>query len=104
MSFRVRLHPAVADDLVAIAEMITRYAGPEAAERRLQDIEAAVMRLSEVPLKGSLRTEIAPGLRAVPAGRKAVIAFTVDEERREVLVHVIGYAGSDWIGQTVRRR
>ncbi|PLL14767.1 type II toxin-antitoxin system RelE/ParE family toxin [Tabrizicola sp. TH137] len=104
MSFRVRLYPAVADDLVAIAEMITRYAGPEAAERRLQEIEAAVMRLSEVPLKGSLRTEIAPGLRAVPAGRKAVIAFTVDEERREVLVHLIGYAGSDWIGQSTLRR
>ena len=38
MSFRVRLHPAVADDLAAIAGMIARYAGPEAAERRLQDL------------------------------------------------------------------
>ncbi|MBD1206017.1 MAG: type II toxin-antitoxin system RelE/ParE family toxin [Rhodobacteraceae bacterium] len=104
MSFRVRLHPAVADDLTAIAEMIARYAGPEAAERKLREIEAAVMRLAETPLKGSLRSEIAAGLRAVPAGRKAVIAFTVDEERREVLVHVIGYAGSDWIIESTRRR
>lgn len=104
MSFRVRLHPAVADDLAAIAGMITRYAGPEAAERRLQEIEAAVMRLSEMPLKGSLRPEIAPGLRAVPAGRKAVIAFSVDEARREVLAHLIGYAGSDWTAQSARRR
>ena len=104
MSYRVRLHPAVADDLTAIVEMIARYAGPQAAERRLHEIEAAVMRLAETPLKGSLRLDIAAGLRAVPAMRKAVVAFTVDEERREVLVHVIGYAGSDWITESARRR
>ena len=104
MSYRVRLHPAVADDLTAIVEMIARYAGPEAAERRLHEIEAAVMRLAETPLKGSLRLDIAAGLRAVPAMRKAVVAFTVDEERREVLVHVIGYARSDWITESARRR
>lgn len=36
--------------------------------------------------KGSLRNEIAPGLRAIPAGLKAVIAFAVDDDGPEHLV------------------
>ena len=105
MTYRIRFHPAVTDDLTSIAELIANSAGPEAAERRLSEIEAVISSLAETPFKGSIRSEIAPGLRAIPAGRKAMIAFTVNEEDREVLVHVISYAGSDWIARsTVRRR
>lgn len=103
MTYRIRFHPAVADDLASIGELIANYAGPEAAERRLSEIEAVVSSLAETPFKGSVRSEIAPGLRAIPAGRKAVIAFTVNEAAREVLVHVISYAGSDWIARSTVR-
>ena len=105
MTYRIRFHPAVTDDLTSIAELIANYAGPEAAEWRLSEIEAVISSLAETPFKGSVRSEIAPGLRAIPAGRKVVIVFAVNEEVREVLVHVISYAGSDWIARsTVRRR
>lgn len=103
MTYRIRLHPAVAEDLAAIAEMVAGYAGAQAAERRLQEIEAVVSSLAQTPLRGSLRDEIAPGLRAIPAGRKAVIAFSVDQARREVFVHVIGFAGSDWMARRADR-
>jgi plasmid stabilization system protein ParE len=104
MTHRIRFHPAVADDLASIAELIAKFAGPEAAERRLSEIEAVISSLADTPLKGSVRSEIAQGLRAIPAGRKAVIAFTVNEAEREVLVHVISYAGSDWIVRSTARR
>ena len=39
MTHRIRLHPDVAGDLAAIADMITAYAGPQAALRRLTEIE-----------------------------------------------------------------
>ena len=103
MTYRIRFHPAVADDLASIVELIADFAGPQAAERRLSEIEAVISSLADTPLKGSVRSEIAPGLRAIPAGRKAVIAFTVNEAEREVLVHVIGYAGSDWIARSTAR-
>ena len=48
------------------------------------------------PHKGSLRNEIAAGLSAIPAGRKAVIAFVVDDEAREVLIYAVSYGGADW--------
>ena len=62
------------------------YSGPEAAARKLAEIEAAIALLKVTPHQGSLREEIAPGLRAIPAGRKTVVAFVVDDDAAEVLV------------------
>jgi hypothetical protein len=59
--------------------------------------------LALTPHKGSIRDGIAPGLRAIPAAGRGVVAFTVDDAARCVLVKVVGYAGSDWIGQAARR-
>lgn len=101
MNYRIRFHPLVARDLDAIAQWILDYAGPEVVARKLAEIEAAVATLKATPHKGSLRSEIAPGLRAIPAGRKAVIAFAVDDDVTEVLIYVVTYGGADW---TVRSR
>lgn len=98
MSDRLRFHPAVADDLDEMARWLIDYAGPDAAARKLDEIEATIARLGEIPT-GSLRDDIAPGLRAIPAGRKAVIAFTVDDAASEVFIHAVTYAGADWIGR-----
>ena len=103
MSYRIRFHPAVADDLDAITHWLIDYAGPQSAARRLDEIEATIASLADLPHKGSRRDEIAPGLRAIPAGRKAVVAFTVDDATRTVFVHVVGYAGSNWSQRTSSR-
>ncbi len=103
MNYRIRFHPAVADDLEAIMRWLIGYAGPEAATRRLQEIDAAIASLAHLPHQGSRRDEIAPGLRAIPAGRKAVIAFTVDDAAREAYIHAVSYAGSDWMTRSRAR-
>lgn len=95
MSYRIRLHPLVARDLDAIAHLILDYPGPDAAARKLAEIEAAIATLEATPHKCSLRSEIAPGLRAIPAGRKAVIAFAVDDDVAEVLIYAVTYGGAD---------
>lgn len=96
MNYRIRFHPLVARDLDAIAQWPLNYAGPDSADRKLAEIEAAIATLKATPHKGSLRDEIAPGLRAIPAGRKAVIAFMVDDGASEVLVYAVTYGGADW--------
>ncbi|MGX0879860.1 toxin ParE1/3/4 [Roseovarius sp. MBR-154] len=96
MNYRIRFHPLVARDLDAIAQWILDYAGPDAAARKLAEIEAAITMLKATPHKGSLRDEISPGLRAIPAGRKAVVAFVVDDDAAEVLVYAVTYGGADW--------
>ena len=104
MSYRIRFHPAVSSYLDAITEWLIGHAGPTAAVRRLAEIEAAVDSLARLPHKGTIRNEIAPGLRVIPAGRKAVIAFAVDDAAREVLIHAITYAGADWMSRSKLRR
>ncbi len=103
MIYRIRFHPLVARDLDAIAHWIIDYVGHEAAARKLAEIEAAIATLKATPHKGSRRHEIAPGLRAVPAGRKAVIAFVVDDDAGEVLIFAVTYGGADWIGWSSAR-
>lgn len=103
MSYRIRFHPAVADELDAIISWLIDYAGPQSATRRLDEIEATIARLADLPHKGSRRGEIAPGLRAIPAGRKAVISFTVDDDAHEVHIHAVTYAGADWITRSISR-
>lgn len=103
MTYRIRFHPLVARDLDAIAQWILDYAGPDIAARKLAEIEAAIATLRDRPHKGSLRTEIARGLRAIPAGRKAVIAFVVDDAAAEVLIYAVTYGGADWAARSSER-
>lgn len=103
MIYLIRFHPLVARDLDAIVHWIIDYAGSEAAARKLAEIEAAIATLRTTPHRGSLRDEIAPGLRAIPAGRKAVIAFVVDDDEREVLIYAVTYGGADWVGRSRAR-
>ena len=81
--------------------MLASYAGRTVAQTRMAEIEAALASLRELPHKGTLRHEIAPNLRAIPAAEKAVIAFTV--EGGTIFVHAITYGGTNWQGR-VRRR
>lgn len=62
----------------------------------MTDLRDAARNLQQTPHRGSLRNEIAPGLRAIPAARRGVIVFSVDDATREVFVHIIAYGGADW--------
>ncbi|MFN3994599.1 MAG: type II toxin-antitoxin system RelE/ParE family toxin [Tabrizicola flagellatus] len=104
MTWRIRFHPRVARDLASIVQWILDYAGPDVAARKLAEIEATIATLKDTPHKGSLRDDIAPGLRAIPAGRKAVIAFVVDDAAAEVLIYAVTYGGADWAQRSMRRR
>ena len=104
MNYRIRYHPLVARDLDVIARWILDYAGPDAAVRKLLEIEAAIATLKATPHKGSLCDDIALGLRAIPAGRKAVIAFIVDDDAAEVLIYAVSYGGADWAVRSSARR
>lgn len=104
MRYRVRFHPAVSEDLRGIARSMLPHAGPAITTRIILELRDAARSLQETPHRGSLRHEILPGLRAIPAARRGVIAFTVDETTREVFVHIIAYGGADWASRVPDRR
>lgn len=104
MRYRVRFHPAVSDDLRGIARSMLPHAGPEITTRIILELRDAARALQDTPLRGSLRDEILPGLRAIPAARRGVVVFTVDDATREVFVHIIAYGGSDWMSRVPGRQ
>ena len=102
--YRLEYHPRAEQDLVDIHKFIEDYSGKITADRKLAEIEAATYRLADLPKIGSIRDDLRPGLRAIPAAEKAVICFTVDDETRTVFIICVGYAGSNWERQIKERK
>jgi toxin ParE1/3/4 len=103
VKYRILRHPSVARDLDAILRLIAEYSGVGVALAKLAEIEEGMRRLADTPHVGSIRDEIAPGLRAIPVARKGVIVFRVDEAEKVVYLLCVAYAGADWVGRTTRR-
>ena len=103
MTYRIRFHPSVADDREWIAGWISDYAGASSAAAKINEIEQTIRGLALTPHKGSRRDEIAPGLRAIPAGRKGVVVFAADDDVREVLIYAVSYGGADWVRRSKAR-
>lgn len=74
MTYRIRLHAGARADLEATLTWVSRFAG-RAALRRIGEIEAAIGRLAVLPHRGTRRDEVLRGMRAVPVGARAVVAF-----------------------------
>ena len=64
------------------------------AVRRIRSINADVRSLGQAPYQGTLRPELAPGLRQVTKNR-AIFYFEIDEERAEVRVLAAFFGGQD---------
>ena len=99
MTYRILFHPEVESDLGIIAKVISEYSGFEVAKQKLIDIEQAVSTLQETPHKGSIRDDLPGAVRAIPAGRRGVVVFEVDDENRSVYIFAITYGGADWISK-----
>lgn len=99
MTYKIRFHPSVAGDLQVIAEIIADYSGLSVAKNKLKDIQRAVFSLAVTPKKGSIRSELGVSVRAIPAGRKGVVVFEVDDITTTVFVLAITYGGADWISK-----
>lgn len=104
MKYRVRFHPSVSDDLRGIARSMLPHAGRAITTRIVSELREAARSLQETPHRGSLRHEIMPNLRVIPAARRGVVVFTVDDETREVFVHLIAYGGANWMSRAADRR
>lgn len=104
MAYKVIRHPLVKSDLFKITIFIGDYAGYDIAEEKVDEIEGSLLSLTDFPHIGTIRSEIYPGLRVIPASGKAVICFTVDDERKVVDVICITYGGADWQARILERR
>ncbi len=79
-------HPLVDSDLFDISMLIEQYAGQVVADRKLAEIERVTYNLRDFPHIGTIRDDLLPGLRAIPAAEKGVVCFTVDEATHTVFI------------------
>ena len=54
MTYRVRFHPLVEQDLEAIAQWIIEYAGSEVADGKIAEKEQEIASLARTPHRGSI--------------------------------------------------
>ncbi len=100
MTYRVRFHPSVADDLQIIAETIANHAGPSEATRKILEIQEAAMDLAHDPEKKSAQSETNASIRIAPTGREGAIVFEMDNNTEAVFILAISQGGTVWISRS----
>lgn len=103
MVYRIAKHPLVDRDIYDIADLVASYAGLAVGLAKTNEIVQVIDDLADFPHIGSLRSELLPGLRAIPAGEKGVVCFTVDDSDQSVFILCVTYAGADWMARVKER-
>lgn len=96
-------HPAVLDDFGRILDMLTDLIGRHQAVMKVNEVRREIKALASTPHIGTLRNDVVIGLRAIPVGANAVVAFAVFEDTREVMIYAVTWGGADWMGRSRRR-
>ena len=91
---RVVLAPEALADLAAISDWLRDEASATVARRYLARIKKRLAGLAHASERGTVRDDIAEGLRVIGIASSASVAFRVQDERVTVLRVV--YGGQDW--------
>ena len=92
--YAIGFAPEAESDLIQLYDMIAEAASPVVAIGYIERIEAFCKVLETVPLGGTDRSDIRPGLRTIGFERRATIAYRVTGDRVEILR--IFYGGQNW--------
>jgi plasmid stabilization system protein ParE len=104
MPYQITRHPLVERDLSEINDLVSDYAGPQIGYAKTDEIVRFIGKLTDFPHIGTIRNEIHPGLRAIPASDKSTVCFTIDDDTMSVYVVCVSYAGADWQARVRERR
>lgn len=96
MTYGIRFTPESTEQLLAIQGYIAAADSPVIATRYTDSIITYCENLQTFPHRGTRRDDIRPGIRITNYKKRAVIAFEVDDERRQVSIIGIYYGGQDY--------
>ncbi len=91
--YRIAFSPLAEADLEAIIDWIADRSGTRTARGFIDRIERRIEALQYFPLRGTLRQDLAPGLRLIGLEQRVTIAFRVGEA--EVKIERVFYGGRD---------
>lgn len=91
--YRITFSPLAEADVEAIIDWIADQSGTRTARGFIDRIERRIESLRHFPLRGTLRRDLAPGLRLIGLEQRVTIAFRVGDA--EVTIERILYGGRD---------
>jgi plasmid stabilization system protein ParE len=91
MSHRVAFSPEAQRDLDELFEWLADVASVEVASRYVGRIRRSCESLATFPERGTLRSDIRPGIRVIGFERRAVVTFYVRD--RTVMIARVLYGG-----------
>jgi plasmid stabilization system protein ParE len=94
MAYQVVFSPVAEAQLAALYRYIAEAATPTTAARYVNAIIDYCESLETFPMRGTQRDDIRTGLRVTNYKRRALIAFTVDQNRVSILG--VFYGGQDY--------
>lgn len=103
MTYSIVQHPGVSLDLLRIHGWLAGLVGDLSARGHIAAIGRDIRKLALTPHRGTIRDEPTAGLRVIPVGSGATVAFIVHDDIHEVLILSVTWGGADWM-QRVRRR
>ena len=94
MTHRVIFSPEAEEQLVSLYKFIAAAASPTIAAGYTEAIVNYCESLAMFPMRGTVRSDVRPGLRVTHYKKRAVIAFSVDQEHVSILG--VFYGGQDY--------
>ena len=102
MNHAIIFHPEADRELASLYTYIADKSGPERAWRYVLEIREFCDGLRSFPRRGTVRREVAPGLRVIGFKRRCTIAFVSTDTT--VIILGVYYAGRNISAATLRRR
>ena len=91
--YRIAFSPLAEADIEAIIDWIADQSGTRTARGFVDRIERRIEALRPFPVRGTLRHDLAPGLRLIGLEQRVTIAFRVYDT--EVTIERVLYGGRD---------
>ncbi|MDR2573743.1 MAG: type II toxin-antitoxin system RelE/ParE family toxin [Desulfovibrio sp.] len=88
--------PEAEEQLAALYNHIADAASPDIAAGYTEAIVSYCEGLHTFLIRGTARDDVRPGLRITNYKKRAVIAFEVDEEAKQVFIIGLFYGGQDY--------
>ncbi len=91
--YRIAFSPLADADIEAIIDWIADQSGTRTARGFINHIERRIESLQRFPVRGTLRDDLAPGLRLIGLEQRVTIAFRVGDA--DVTIERVLYGGRD---------
>lgn len=96
MKYHIVFSPEAENQLISLYNYIADVASPDTAIKYVDNIICYCECLHTFPSRGNMRDDVRPGLRITNYKKRIIIAFEVNEKKKEVSIIGLFYGGQNY--------